>query len=240
MRRNAGKLLFARSGPAQLGEQARRGVEVVVRVDDRADLDPGAPRDLARPDRSDLEVLALVDEPGRLVQPPRDRAVVRDLKLDLVPATQPPLGDRRVEERAADAAAAEALAHEQVAHPALERRVVQAPPEPMDDQPGRRAIGEGQEWRCVDVAHERLVSGAKRLGSGAASSTYSSRASARRIGEVVAAERAKVDAVRARDGEPADRTVRVPEMLYRPLKSGSRFSMKAAIPSFWSSEAKSR
>jgi len=53
-------------------------------------------------------------------------------------------------------------------------------------------------------------------------------------------ERAQVDPVRPRDGQAADRAVRVAEMHYRPLKSGSRFSMKAAIPSFWSSEAKSR
>ena len=90
--------------------------------------------------------------PAASYSAPRGGAVVRDLQLDLVPAAQPPLGDRRVEERAADAPAAEALAHEQVAHPALERRVVQAPPEPMDDQAGRIAIGEGEERRRVDVA----------------------------------------------------------------------------------------
>ena len=34
--------------------------------------------------------------------------------------------------------------------------------------------------------------------------------------------------------------VQHPDPAYRPLKSGARFSKKAAIPSFWSSEAKSR
>ena len=137
-------------------------------------------------------------------------------------------------------APAEALAHEQVAHPALERGVIQPPPEPMDDQAGRSAIGEGEEWRRVDIAHERLVCGAKRFGIGSRVKRVQLARERERIAEVVAAERAQVDAVRARDGQAADRTVRVAELHYRPLKSGSRFSMKAAIPSFWSSEAKSR
>ena len=82
--------------------------------------------------------------------------------------------------------------------------------------------------------------GAKRFGIGSGIERVQLARERERIGEVVAAERAEVDAVRARDGEAADRTVRIAEVHYRPLKSGSRFSMKAAIPSFWSSEAKSR
>ena len=63
-----------------------------------------------------------------------------------------------------------------------------------------------------------------------------------RIGEVVAAQRPEVDAVRARDGQAADRAVGIAEghRGQRPLKSGARFSTKAAIPSFWSSDAKRR
>ena len=97
------ELLLTRGGPAKLGEQARGRIEVGVGAGDRSDLDTGVRCDVACPDRSDLEVLALVDEAGGFVELPRSRPIVGDLQLDLVPATQPPLGDRGVEEETADA-----------------------------------------------------------------------------------------------------------------------------------------
>ena len=60
-----------------------------------------------------------------------------------------------------------------------------------------------------------------------------------RIGEIVAAQGTDLDPVRARRREAADRAVRVAEA-HRPVKSGVRFSRKAAMPSFWSSLANSR
>ncbi len=57
--------------------------------------------------------------------------------------------------------------------------------------------------------------------------------------EVVATERPKLDAGRPGDREAADRALGIAER-HRPVKSGVRFSRKAAIPSFWSSLAKSR
>ena len=164
-------------------------------VDDRADLDPGAACDLARPDRSDLEVLALVDEAGRLVEPRAQRCG----RSATSSSTWCPPRSRHSaiaasRSDAADAAPAEALADEQVADPALEGRVIQAPPEPMDDEAGRSAVGEGQERRRVDVADERLVRGAKRLGVGIGVERVQLARERERIGEVVAAERAQVDA----------------------------------------------
>ena len=111
----------------------------------------------------------------------------------------------------------------------------------MDDEPGRvSVVGQRQERGRVDVADERLVRRAERLGVGIGVERVQLARERQRIGEVVAAERAQLDAVRARDGEAAHRAVGIAELHYRPVKSGSRFSMKAAIPSFWSSEAKRR
>ena len=59
------------------------------------------------------------------------------------------------------------------------------------------------------------------------------------LDQIVAAERPELHAVRRPDREPADRSLGVAQA-HRPVKSGLRFSMKAAIPSFWSSDAKSR
>ena len=136
---------------------------------------------------------------------------------------------------------AETLADENVADPAFEGGVVEPSAEPMNDEPGRSpVVGQRQERGCVHVADERLVRRAKGFDVGTGVERVQLARERERIGEVVAAERTQVDAVRARDGEAAHGAVGIAELHYRPLNSGSRFSMKAAIPSFWSSEAKSR
>ena len=161
-------------------------------------------------DRGDLEVLALVHEARRLVQSARRRALVADLEHDLVAAAQPPLGDRGGEQRAPDAPAAERVAHEQVADPALEGGVVQAASEAEADEPGRLVVGNRQERRGVGVVDERLVRRPVRA-PGRCRAAVELAGQCERIGEVLAAERSKLDAGRARDGQAADRAIRVAE-----------------------------
>ena len=60
-----------------------------------------------------------------------------------------------------------------------------------------------------------------------------------RLGQIVAAQRPQLHAGRRPDRQAPDRSLGVAQA-HRPVKSGLRFSMKAAIPSFWSSDAKSR
>ncbi len=59
-------------------------------------------------------------------------------------------------------------------------------------------------------------------------------------GQVISRRGTQLHAGRRSDGEPADGAERAVLHGYRPLKSGARFSRKAAIPSFWSSLAKRR
>ena len=204
--------LLARGGAAKLRQESGGRVEILFGVDDGPDLDARGRGDLARADRADLEVLALVHEPGRLVERAGGGAVVADLQLDLVASAQPPLGDGGVQQQGADASPAEALADEEVAHPALEGGVVQAPSEPMDDEAGRRpAVGEREERRGVDVADEGLERRAMRLRVGIGVEAVELACERERIGEVVTAEGPEVHAVRPRDREAADRAVGVAE-----------------------------
>ena len=60
-----------------------------------------------------------------------------------------------------------------------------------------------------------------------------------RLGQVITADRPQLHAGRSAHRQAADWSLGVAQA-HRPVKSGLRFSMKAAIPSFWSSDAKSR
>ena len=83
----------------------------------------------------------------------------------------------------------------------------------MNDEPGRVAVvGQRQERGRVDVADERLVRRAKGFGVGIGVERVQLARERERIGEVVAAERAQVDAIRARDGEAADGAVGIAEL----------------------------
>ena len=81
----------------------------------------------------------------------------------------------------------------------------------MDDEAGRRAVGDRQERRRVGVADERLVRGPMRLGIGIGVERVQLARERERIGEVVAAERSQLDAVGTRNRQAADRPVGIAE-----------------------------
>ena len=124
--------------------------------------------------------------------------------------------------------------HEQLGDPALESGEVQPPAEVEDADPRCRAAGLGHEGRDVRRAEQRLESRPQRVEVGGGFNALAFPGEGHGRGQVVAAERAELDPVRRPDGQPADRSLRVAQA-HRPVKSGLRFSMKAAIPSFWSS-----
>ena len=102
------QLLLGRRGTAQLGEQPRGGVEVAVVIRDPPDLDAGGRGRIPRVRIGPIsKYLPWSTKPGRLVQRARRGALVTDLQLERVPATQPPLGDGGAEQRTADAPPAE-------------------------------------------------------------------------------------------------------------------------------------
>ena len=60
-----------------------------------------------------------------------------------------------------------------------------------------------------------------------------------RHGQIVPPNGAKLDPRRCAYRQPADGSFGIAQA-HRPVKSGVRFSMKAAIPSLWSSDANRR
>ncbi len=104
--------------------------------------------------------------------------------------------------------------------------------------PTAASVGDRQERCRVDIVHERLVRVAMGCGIGVREVVKLAR-QRQRIGKVVASERSDLDARRSRHRQTADRVIGIAEV-HRPRKSGVRFSRKAAMPSFWSSLAKSR
>ena len=116
---------------------------------------PAAGGDAANLDWFELEEEALIDEPGVLAQPVRGYLVTPQLDLDLVTAPEPPLRDHRREQRTADPSASVRLRDVQLADPALEGRVVEAPPEPKVDDPGSLAIDHCEQRQSIHVTDQR-------------------------------------------------------------------------------------
>ncbi len=154
--------------------------------------------------------------------------------------TQPPLGDDRGKQRATDPSPAISLTYHEVADPSFKGGVIQPSTETKQDEPGRLAVSESQERRRVDIIDQGLEHHSMRLGIGVEIEPVQLAHHGQGIGEVVAPQRANLDARRSRDSQAADRAVRIAERHYRPVKSGVRFSRKAAMPSFWSSLANRR
>ena len=86
--------------------------------------------------------------------------------------------------------------------------MVQAPPEPEVDEPGRLVVGQREQRHGIDVADERLDDAPGRVGIGQSVQLASE---GERIVEVLAAERTELDARRTRHGQAADRSVGIAE-----------------------------
>jgi hypothetical protein len=80
----------------------------------------------------------------------------------------------------------------------------------VDDEAGGRAVGDGEERRCVHVADQRFVRGSMWLRVGRVEAIQLAH-ECERIGEVVATERPEVDAIGTWNRKATDRAVGIAE-----------------------------